>query len=194
MKYSKKKKILKYFIGLVGIILLGVIFISLPNEAIFKPMDITVSKGESISGVADELYDGKLINSRLLFKVAAVILSSNRGIQAGDYRFNYPQNTVAIARRMVNGDQMQTKVRVTIPEGTNVEDMAYIYLKSLSGFNAARFVSLAKRYEGYLYPDTYYFLENASPEEIIRTMRDNFDKKISTISEEIINFDKQNIN
>ena len=155
-----------------------------------EPFTINVPKGTSVHDLATELKEKNIIKSKILFKANVLVLSMNTGIKAGDYRFNYSQGVSSVAYRMVKGKQGQEKVRVVIPEGTNVSDMAFIYLKSLSDFNAARFVSLAKRYEGYLYPDTYYFLENARPEEIIRTMRDNFNKKLITIENELKAFGK----
>ena len=155
-----------------------------------EPFTINVPKGTSVHDLAIELKEKKVIKSKILFKANVMILSMNKGILAGDYRFNYQQGVISTAHRMVKGKQGQEKVRVVIPEGTNVSDMAYIYLKNLSDFNAARFVSLAKKYEGYLYPDTYYFLENARPEEVIRTMRDNFNKKLASIENELKAFGK----
>lgn len=171
--------------------MLGIIVLSQPPESFpSERFDIHIQKGSSISSVAQDLYDHGAISSPFLFKLSAVLLSKNRGIHAGDYRFTEEQNTIRIAFRMVKGHQGQPKIRVVIPEGTNVYDMAYIYLKNLSDFNAPRFVSLAHEYEGYLYPDTYYFFANAKPEEIIDTMRDNFDEKIKTIEKELTAFGK----
>ena len=40
-------------------------------------------------------------------------------------------------------------------------------------------------YEGYLFPDTYEFRQNTTPEIVIQTMRDNFDVQIAKITEEL---------
>lgn len=175
----------KLFLILASIAVLIVVVSQAPSSFPTERFDIPVESGDSISSVANELSERGVIRSKILFKASAVILSINKGILAGDYRFNYPQNAISIAYRMVHGHQGQSRIRITIPEGTNVFDMAYIYQKSLPNFSAPRFVSLAKKYEGYLYPDTYYFFENAKAEDIITTMKDNFDKKIATIQSDI---------
>ncbi|MEK7463870.1 MAG: endolytic transglycosylase MltG [Patescibacteria group bacterium] len=168
---------------------LALIVISQPPKNFpTQRFDIHVQKGDTISSVANNLYGEQAISSKFFFKALSIILSKNRGIFAGDYRFTEKQNLFRIAYRMAKGHQGQPKIRIVIPEGTNVYDMAYIFLRSLSDFNAPRFVSLAHDYEGYLYPDTYYFLANAKPEEIIRTMRENFNDKVTTIEKEIIAF------
>ena len=170
---------------------LAIVVISQPPEEFpVERFDIHVQRGATVSSVADDLYAKHVISSPFLFKLASIILSKNRGVFAGDYRFTEKQNTIQIAYRMAKGHQGQPKVRVVIPEGTNVYDMAYIYLKILSDFNAPRFVSLAREFEGYLYPDTYYFLANAKPEEVILTMRDNFNEKIKQAEQPIGNFRK----
>lgn len=149
-----------------------------------------VSSGSSISKVAKDLHTRHIIKSENLFKISVVVLSLNKGIKIGDYKFLDKENVVAIAQRMVAGDQRQPKVRITIPEGMNVEDMAFVFLKSLDGFNAPHFVAIAKKEEGYLYPDTYNFLANTKPEEIVIAMKTNFNKKISSITPEIKAFSK----
>lgn len=161
-----------------------------PKDFPLQRFDIHVQKGTSISSIADDLRVKNVISSELLFKISTLIFSKSHGVFAGDYRFTGKQNGLVIAYRMAKGHQGQPKVRIVIPEGTNVYDMAYIYLKSLSDFNAPRFVSLAQKYEGYLFPDTYYFFANAKPEEIIATMRENFNSKIKTLAKEITKFKK----
>lgn len=185
----------QFLILIIGLILVALIGLSIfgsmtPKDYPEGTFNINVPKDTSISSVADKLYGYHVISSKFLFKVSSVIFSGNRGIFAGDYRFTEPQNLFTIASRMVKGEQGQPKIKITIPEGTNVYDMAFIYLKNLSDFNAPRFVSLAQKYEGYLFPDTYYFLANASPEEIIRTMRNNFNEKIQAIDQQIKSFNK----
>lgn len=172
-------------------ILLIIISISKPtNKFPQKPFDISIPRNTSISSIAEELYSKNIISSKFLFKLSSMILSQNKGVFAGDYRFTKPQSTIAIAYRMVRGNQDQPRLSITIPEGTNVFDMATIYQNKLSNFNASRFVALAQRYEGYLFPDTYFFFANTSAEEIIRTMRANFDEKIKPLENDIKKFNK----
>lgn len=180
----------------IGFILFSVLFLltvvisQAPQDSFAKRFDVHVSKNESISSVADKLYEKSVISSRLLFKLFSLVLSKGKGILAGDYKFNYPESTIAIAYRMVKGEQKQPKLTITIPEGTNVYDMAYIYMTRLDNFNAPLFVALAQKYEGYLFPDSYYFLANTSPEKVIKTMKENFDEKIKSIDPQIKAFNK----
>jgi UPF0755 protein len=63
--------------------------------------------------------------------------------------------------------------------------MAIIYDRLLQRFDAEKFLSKAQPQEGYLFPDTYFFLPNATEDTVIATMRQNFDKQVDTIREEI---------
>lgn len=148
-------------------------------------VDVHIPSNTSLSSISESLADQNIISSPFMFKVAVVVFGGQRGLFAGDYRFTGPQSLIRIAYRMVNGNQGLPKIKVTIPEGTNVYDMAFIYLTKFRNFNAPRFVSLAISQEGYLFPDTYYFLSNVKPEEIIKTMRNNFNEKIKTVETDI---------
>lgn len=161
-----------------------------PNSFPEKMISVSVPKNSSLNSTADNLYSKKIISSTFLFKVFSVLLGGSSGIRAGDYRFSEPQNVWTVAYRIVKGQEGQAKISVTIPEGTNVYDMAYIFLTKFPDFNSSRFVSLALEHEGYLFPDTYFFFANVTPEEIIDTMKDRFDDKIKTVRSQISSFDK----
>jgi UPF0755 protein len=57
--------------------------------------------------------------------------------------------------------------------------MSKIFATQFYNISEADFVSKALPYEGYLFPDTYYFSEDVSSEEVIAKMRTTFDEKIA---------------
>jgi UPF0755 protein len=161
-----------------------------PDNFPKNQIDVHIPSNTSLTSISDSLANQNIISSPFLFKVFIVVFGGQKGLFAGDYRFTRPQNVIAIAYRMVKGNQGLPKIKITVPEGTNVYDMAFIYLSKLRNFNAPKFVALALPQEGYLYPDTYYFLSNVKSEEIIKTMRNNFDEKIEPLEEEITKSNK----
>ncbi len=179
---------------ILTIICIGIIYggwlLQAPKSFPPKKSVFSITKGTSLTTISDELYQKNYIKWPLGFKVLAKGISLGKGVQAGDYVFYEKENIFVLVHRLITGDQGQVRIKVTIPEGTNVADMAFIYLKSIPDFNAPLFVSLAKKEEGYLYPDTYYFLENVTPDEIVKTMRTNFNEKIKTLEKEISDFKK----
>lgn len=179
--YNRNLVITAVLIFIIMLMFASVAPIDFPKGQI----DVHIPSNSSLTSISESLADQNIISSPFVFKVFVVIFGGQRGLFAGDYRFTKSENVIRIAYRMVNGNQGLPKIKITIPEGTNVYDMAYIYLTKFRHFNAPRFVSLALPHEGYLFPDTYYFLSNVKPEEVIRTMRNNFDEKIKTLDSDI---------
>jgi UPF0755 protein len=168
-----------FLITLIGMIVAAS---RVPKNFPIGQFDINIPLSSSLDNISNKLESKRIISSPFLFKVLIVIFGGGDGIFAGDYRFTEGQNAFTIASRLTAGQHGLPKVKITIPEGTNVYDMAYIYLTKLTNFNAPKFVALALREEGYLFPDTYFFFSNTKPEAIIKEMRANFDKKISTLT------------
>jgi cell division protein YceG involved in septum cleavage len=76
-------------------------------------------------------------------------------------------------------------ISITIPEGFNLNQIADTASSKLKNFNKARFLLQTKELEGYLFPDTYFFLTNGSDGDVIKSMSDNFNKKITPLLPEI---------
>jgi UPF0755 protein len=72
-------------------------------------------------------------------------------------------------------------ISITIPEGFNINQIADTVAPKLINFNKTRFMSEAKDLEGYLFPDTYFFLNNQNDKDVIKSMSDNFNKKINPL-------------
>lgn len=132
-----------------------------------------------MSQTAVLLQENNIIRSQLALKVFVVLLGGKRNVMAGDYLFSKPQTALRIAYRIINGEQGIPRIKVTIPEGIAVSDMANLLAKKLPNFDRLKFVKIAKPLEGYLFPDTYFFYENVSEEDIVKTMNDNFSRKIA---------------
>jgi len=106
-------------------------------------------------------------------------------VHAGDYIFKEPLDVFSVARALAVGQYGLEPVRIRIPEGATVKQMAVIYARYLERFDATSFLAKATPQEGYLFPDTYNFLPNANDAMVIDTMRNNFDEKISTIQPQV---------
>lgn len=180
----------KFIFGLmvfssITILSMFIVVIQAPSDFPRGQFDINIPSNSSLTYIGNYLTQKNIISSPFLFKVFAVLSGKRNRLSAGDYRFTQPQNLITVVSRLLNNDQGLPKIKITIPEGTNVSDMAYIYMTKLSNFNAPKFVALARAEEGYLFPDTYYFFSNAKPEEVIKEMKANFNKKIESLKLEI---------
>jgi len=173
--------------------LLGVLFLVAALWQVFAaapsnfPLDtlVRVQKGTSISQASNELEEKGVVGSSLMLKVLVKIFGGSRGVTAGDYVFHTPKNVFGVARSLISGAYGVELRKITIPEGTNVTQIAGMLDTFLIDFDAEAFIAKAKPFEGYLFPDTYYFYENASPDTVIETMRNNFEIQLKEVAPQI---------
>lgn len=146
---------------------------------------IVVEQGETISNVSKDLANKAIIRSPFTFKLAMFLFGGTKGLLAGDYYFERPENVLTITWRFSKGIQDLKTVRITIPEGTNIFELAEIFDASLYNFDPKEFIRIAGPSEGYLFPDTYLFLPNSDAQAVFTIMRNHFDEKIKEISADI---------
>lgn len=177
-----KSKILLY--SVVSVVFL---FVVITLAASTAPGDFpvggraTVKKGASISETADLLKDKGFIRSTMLFNTYTRLFSKNEGIKAGHYFFTDSESVFQISSRMIAGEEGIPAVKVTIPEGLATPDIARLIKKLIPTFDSVAFLKLAQPLEGYLFPDTYFWNEFTTPEEVIKAMRDNFDEQVAKV-------------
>ncbi len=151
------------------------------------PIDelVTVPEGESVKTVATTLYEDGVIRSPFAFRVLIQIFGSEHRVHAGDYLFKEPRDIVSVARAVSIGAFGLEPLKIRVPEGASTKQMALIYGERLPRFNSQNFLAQAQPQEGYLFPDTYFFLPNATESTVIKSMRQNFDAKIEPLLPEI---------
>lgn len=150
----------------------------------------TVTPGSGLNSIASDLASKNIIISPFLFKAFSVLLGGTKAILAGDYVLDKQESSLGIAIRMTRGDYHLQTIKITIPEGYNVSEIAKAISGKFPEVNGADFVEKAKSLEGYLFPDTYIFEINAKTETIIKTMQDNFKQKILGLDDQISAFGK----
>lgn len=143
-----------------------------PEGTVFR-----VGQDETASSVAQRLFDEKIITSPRLFKSLLIFSTYDKTIQPGPYTFDERQNIFKVAERLGLGIFKTDFVKVTFPEGIPSTEMAKILKKNLEKFDTELFLSLAKKEEGYLFPDTYYFDPEITPEAVISQLKSTFSRK-----------------
>ncbi len=161
-----------------------------------------VNNGSTSKNIVDELYDAKLINNKYVGYLY-IKINKTSNLQAGIYDLNRSMSFEEIINKICNGDVIDSSVSITFIEGkrlTNYIDVIiekYPYTKdeildTLS--NKEYLSSLISKYwfltddilndklyyalEGYLYPDTYFFYEDASIKDIIEVLLNGTAKKL----------------
>lgn len=151
---------------------------------------VSVEEGIPLAQISRLLKEKRVIRSELLFEIGVILRGGERRVWAGDYFFTERLSSQTIAARLTRGEFGLTAVRVTILEGAMVEEIAALLQQSFWNFDDAAFVAQARDKEGFLFPDTYFFLPTVSPDNVIKVMSDNFNEKIKGIEESIENFGK----
>lgn len=177
---SNKKRVAIF--GLVGFLAVFLIYLHTPpfNFPIGKVF--TISSGQSLQSITENLYEAGLIRSRQMFRIAVILLGGEKKLIAGDYLMDKREGPVDLAYRVVKGKFHLDVKRVTILEGWNVFEIADYLEKSLLGFDKDKFIALSRAKEGYLFPDTYFVSPTIKAEDVIEKMAKNFNDKVPNIS------------
>jgi UPF0755 protein len=151
---------------------------------------VSVPRGVSAREVALAFQEEGLVRSSAAFELTMRIVGGDKKLHAGDYQFKRPKNAIRVAWALMAGDFGIKPVRVLLPSGATVEEMASILDKKLIRFDREAFVDQALPYEGYLYPNTYFFLPTAQADVVVQTLRETFDREVMALTEEIEVFGK----
>ena len=147
-----------------------------------------LSRGETTGSAADDLSGMHAIRSTFLFKGFVWLFSFGQmRIIEGYYALDGRQDVVQVAWRMTHADFATTRVKVTIPEGRNDNEIGDIMENTLPDFDENAFLSFvaANDLQGYLFPDTYFLIPGESAADITKTMQDNFSAQVAPLAPEI---------
>lgn len=152
-----------------------------------KTIAIEIKQGETLSDLAQKLWQEGIIKSQLLFKLAVRNDNFEKGLQIGLYTFSGKLNGFDVLKIL----KSQPDISITFPEGKTIEEMADIldknkivarddFLSAVNNFDATEILGFqpAGGLEGYLFPDTYKFRTGQKPEAVIKTLLQNFKNKV----------------
>ncbi len=162
-----------------------------------KDVTITITETDTLDTITQKLYDNGLINYPELFKLYAKLAKvEERGkISVGTFDLNTLYDYHALVGGMSATSSFRQTVEVSIPEGYTcaqifalLEERGVCTAKALedyastSEFSSYWFledVPKGHKYclEGFLFPDTYEFYSNDTPQRIFSKMLARFDDK-----------------
>lgn len=135
-----------------------------------------IEKGQGLFQIAKNLEKEELIKNRYFFDFYLLIRGKAKSLQAGEYKLSPSMTIAEIAKKIISGEVVKEKI--TIIEGWNLKDIGF-YFERRGMFQAEELYDEMKELEGYLFPDTYEIRKGESLEEIVKKMRDNFEKKLT---------------
>lgn len=187
---SKLKKFNFFGFGLIVFLaLFYFLFFSAPGELKTGAI-INIEEGVSLRSVSLMLKNEKIIRSTIAFEAFVILYGGEKHIIPTDYFFERPLPVFEIARRITKGEHHLAPIKVTIPEGFNNSEIAENFILKLKNFDRNKFLLDAEAKEGYLFPDTYFFLTTDDEKDVLRSMSNNFEKKILSIRPKIISSGK----
>ncbi len=146
--------------------------------------ELLIEKGSTLSQISDSLYARGLIQNKKHFKFVTKLKNKQTSLRAGYYNFQDIRTMNQLINLLAKGQNRI--IKITIPEGSNLKNIANILAKFTS-ITTEDFIKTSKdkallkdlgvnssSFEGYLFPDTYYFYRNESSERVIRKMNSNF--------------------
>lgn len=180
---GKKKKIVLILL-FVFLVLIPALFFIYYKSAVFRPSqtakeaNFEIGSGDDVFEIAQMLYDKEAINSEFLFILYVFLNKSDTNIQAGTYKIPAGTSLVTLVDMLKNG---RNDISLTFLEGWRLEQFAVFASQKLKNFKYQDFMEIAKSYEGYLFPDTYFFNLDADEEEVFEKLKGTFDNKTSDL-------------
>lgn len=172
--------------GLVLLALWGIYAVTLAPVSYFPSGSyVSIPKGSSLKEVGEILEARGVVRNAWTFRQAARLLGDDRAVPSGVYYFGRKENLLQVAARIVNGDFETTPVRVTIPEGSTVKDIARILLEKIPNFDQRAFLQATDGKEGYLFPDTYFFMPSDTTEAILSVFNNAFHTRLTKLAKQI---------
>jgi UPF0755 protein len=164
------------------VLFLGLLFV--PHWSKHLPATLVVERGASASIVAEDLRELDLIRFPRLFSAFLVITGIDHELKPGTYIFPRSPSAFSMMKRLAQGRFGYGVKKVTFPEGTTVEGMASIVERELE-IPKNKFLGQAHGKEGYLFPDTYFFVPHTESIEIISVLESEFEEKIKDLISDI---------
>lgn len=180
------KRSIRLAIVLVGAFILGVAFTYMRSIAVPLPItgqayELTIAKGEGPRTVANRLKEAGILETDRAFLVH-VLVSGNRNLFfPGTYELPVGASIREVVSLLTEGEERQ--VTITSLEGWRITDIA-TEVAAKTDVTEAQFLAAAPvaQYEGYLFPDTYNFRPEVTADEIVKTMRQNFDTRTKDLT------------
>ena len=154
----------------------------------FSQFTVKIPRGVGLRVVGENLYQNKMIKSSLVFYIYSRFTKPL--VKAGVYQIDNSLSVKEILAVLESGKQSQ--IVVSIPEGLTMRRIGELleskdvvlkddFLQACKNPELLKKYNLEniKNFEGFLFPDTYYFTPSMNAEEVVCFMVDNFFRRIS---------------
>ena len=153
---------------------------------------VDIPEGSNVDDIANLLAENNVIDSAAHFKLLCKINNEGSGFKFGTYTFEGGSDFYAIVEKLNRGDAEDKSVHITVKEGMWLSEIAQAVAEGgLCDVDQFMEAADSRDYdydfvkdipdrenllEGYLYPETYYFMPGITAHDIVDTMLNQFDK------------------
>lgn len=164
-----------------------------------QPVTVTIREGSGTQDIADMLKTNKIIKSKTLFKLKVRNMGYGGSLNYGTFELNTGMCLKEVIETLVNTPAKPAAVTVTVPEGYSAENIAVLFAKKglcteeefLNALSEDYDYAFIKdipdgaynfRLQGFLFPNTYEFLPEASAHDYVNTMLGEFEKQFGELT------------
>ena len=159
---------------------------------------VDIPKGASTDQIAQVLQEAGVIQRSDFFKLYSAMTKADGHYNNGTYKLNTSMDYEAIINNLQSNANRVDIVKITFTEGMNALEIAQLLEENgvCSQEDALNYINsnaLDSKYdflqqltgdryyhmEGYLFPDTYEFFKDESPEDAILKLVNNCDRKLT---------------
>ncbi len=169
-----------------------------------EEIEITVTKGSSLSTISKQLQEQGVIRNSMVFKLYVDFLDMSSKLQSGKHKFTKAMTFDEIIEELKKGSGPRKTIFITLKEGWTVEEIAQEFhrngffngetehfleiARTGAGFENYQFIKDAlhlneissekRKYalEGYLFCDKYEFYTDSSEETVINRLLSRFNE------------------
>jgi len=164
---------------------IGTILLYWPQNDINNKIKVNIPKGSTLVQISEILEEKEIVTNGHMFVTATRLMGYSNKIPAGIFGLKNANSNYRIVKQLIQGNPEM--IRVTLLEGWTISQVTQAISDSLN-ISSEILSSLCydeqfieelgldtKSLEGYLYPDTYLFLESENdPKEILKQIISEF--------------------
>ena len=164
-----------------------------------QQVTVQIAEGSTLPVIADNLYDAGLVIRKGEFTAVANAKGAASSLKPGVYSFEGGMSNEELVDALVAGPTANI-TNLVVPEGATLDSIAAAVEKAYNGsITADQFKTAAsdaskyaKEYtfltdagknsvEGFLFPKTYELIVNASAEDVVRQMLDQYRSEVTSL-------------
>lgn len=167
-----RNNLIWFFCVFAAVLAFVFIFLFGIKSPIKRDVTFEIGRGETVSAIAKQLYENKIIDSIPLFKLA--VRGNGGKIQTGKYDISVGSSVWKIARMFADGDV--ATITIVVPEGLTVKQIKALLAENnfLIGdveCGKGTVLPVCDLHDGDLFPDTYTVAKGTSRLALLDLMR-----------------------